>query len=261
MTKPRILFYDIETLPNQGFFWDLWNGTNHKMVEKQKSIVTIAYKFSDEKKVKLISALDFPEAFKKDPYDDKGILKAFLPILEEADYTVAHYGDNFDNKIIAARLFFNDLPPMPMLTSIDTLKLIRRHFNVNSKKLEYIAAHLGFGMKGDIGLSDWIGAAKGCEKSVKRMGKYNIQDVVLLEKIFNKLLPHTALANKLNHTHFDHEAKCPTCGGKHVSKRGFYYTKASKKQRYACNSCGAWFANLIPKSEIQAQVAELMEDK
>lgn len=259
MTQPRILFYDIETLPNRGYFWDLWNGTNHKMVAKQKSIITIAYKFSDEKKVHLISALDFLKAYKKDPYDDRQILEAFLPILEQADYVVAHNGDKFDNKIIAGRLFFNNLPPLPILNSIDTLKLVRRHLNINSRRLEYIAQQLGFGQKGDIGIDDWIGAAEGCETSVKRMGEYNKKDVLLLEKIYYKLLPHTGLANKINHKHFNEDAVCPTCGGKDVHKRGYYYTKATKKQRYSCKSCNVWFAKLIPKSELQAQVAELME--
>lgn len=258
MNKPKILLYDIETLPNQGYFWDLWNGTNHRMVMNQKSIITIAYKFYGEEDVHLISALDFPANFRKDPYDDSEILKAFLPILEEADYTVAHYGDKFDNKVIAARLFFNDLPPIPTLSSIDTKKLVSRHFHINSSKLEYIAEQLGFGVKGDIGIVDWIKAAQGSKVAVKRMGKYNKQDVVLLEKIFIKLLPHTALANKLNHNLFTGEEGCPSCGSTNLQKRGYLYTKMTKRQRIACNACGAWHSKLITKSEIQAQMDELL---
>ena len=35
--------------------------------------------------------------------------------------------------------------------------------------------------------------------------------------------------------------KCPNCKSTNVSKRGFRYNKACKKQRYLCNKCNLLF--------------------
>jgi transcription elongation factor Elf1 len=71
------------------------------------------------------------------------------------------------------------------------------------------------------------------------MKKYNIQDVVLLDKVYNKLKPwmkdHPSLAL------FDGRPGCPSCGSAKVQKRGFRVTLAQRKQAYQCRACGAWF--------------------
>ncbi len=259
MNKPRILLYDIETMPLLTYTWSRFNDIRPEMVIKESSIITIAYKFLGEKSVHLISVIDYPERYAMDPYDDSEVLQDFLPILESADIIVAHNGDKFDNKIIAGRLLANGLSPMPIITALDSLKMLRSNVKMSSLSLDYFAKLKGLGTKGSISWKDWRGAAEGDVASVKRMGKYNKQDVVLLEKVFNMILPYTTLGRKLNSTHF-HGGDCPSCASKNVHKRGYTYTMSGKKQRFQCTDCGAWHAKLIPKSEIQAQVAELLED-
>jgi hypothetical protein len=71
-----------------------------------------------------------------------------------------------------------------------------------------------------------------------RMEKYNIQDVILLEKLYYKLLPWIkSLPNR--NLNSDNQV-CPSCGGKHLHKRGVSQTLTATYQRYQCKGCGSW---------------------
>lgn len=74
----------------------------------------------------------------------------------------------------------------------------------------------------------------------KTMREYNIQDVILLEQVYEKLQPWVT-----NHPNFglfvnSDRPICPNCGSNHLQKRGTYYTKTLSYQRYHCQECGAW---------------------
>lgn len=71
-----------------------------------------------------------------------------------------------------------------------------------------------------------------------RMEKYNIQDVLLLEKLYYKLLPWIKSLPNRNVEADSHV--CPSCGGKHLQKRGLNQTITASYQRYQCKSCGSW---------------------
>jgi transposase-like protein len=81
----------------------------------------------------------------------------------------------------------------------------------------------------------------GDKKAWKTMEEYNIQDVILLEKLYNKLLPwvkqpiNVSLMKK-NRDGFS----CPTCGKNSIISKGFRYTLTGAYQRYQCKACGAY---------------------
>jgi DNA polymerase III epsilon subunit-like protein len=251
MRKPKILVYDIETNLNKVL---VFNTKDIKYIPpeaiiKNTSVLTIAYKWLDDadSKTKVISVGHNKVKYRKDPYDDTEVLSKFLPILEEADYLLAHYGDKFDMKYLAGRYFLNQLAPFPIVQTVDTCLLSKRHFKINSNKLDYIASQLGIGRKSPMCLNDWIGCTNSCTESIKKMEKYNIQDVLLLQEVFHKMLPY--VQTKINLNHFsDSKHVCPQCGSMQLEKRGFYYNKATKKQRLKCKKCNHWSATSVEQA-------------
>ncbi|MGA1554107.1 MAG: hypothetical protein ACO35I_08795, partial [Burkholderiaceae bacterium] len=126
------MYADIETLPNMGYFFDIYSdrGIPLDFILKPKAITTIAYKFDgDDEATVLISAT---------PYDDKDILREFCAVAEQATHIVGHFWDGFDQKFIEGRLFANGLSAMPPACTIDTYKLAKAKFGktLNSNKLD-----------------------------------------------------------------------------------------------------------------------------
>ena len=84
----RRLFFDIETSPNIGLFWE----PGYKVrissdnIIKERAIICIAWKYAGGR----VQSLSWDAL-----QDDKDLLTTFIPILESADEVVAHYGDRF----------------------------------------------------------------------------------------------------------------------------------------------------------------------
>ena len=72
----------------------------------------------------------------------------------------------------------------------------------------------------------------------KVMEKYNKQDVLLLEKVYQRLLPWIGKAHP-NRNLYDGKG-CSVCGSHKLQKRGFAYTVTGTFQRYQCTDCGSW---------------------
>lgn len=242
INKPKILLYDIETLPNKGYFFQCsdrrGNYINPEFITQERSIISIAYKwYKDGDTSEVVSVADFPTTFEKDPFNDKQVLESFAPVLAEADYIVGHYSDKFDNKYIQARALINGLPPLNIPIEVDTCKLLKKHFLLNANKLGYVGKLLGLGDKNPMGWGDWVGCAEGNIESVIKMAEYNKQDVLLLEAVFEKILPH--VKSKINMHAGSETVGCSACGGEHLNKYGRKIGAGAKiYQKYQCQSCG-----------------------
>ena len=231
----NILIYDIETLPNVGYFWDTFSdrAIPLEFILKPKSICTIAYKWlgKPETYVLVIST----------PYEDKAILQAFLPEWSKADYVVAHYS-RFDKPFIAARLMANGLPGLPPVNDICTYKLAKSHFgrSLNGNKLDHLGEILGLGRKNKTNANLWVGCAAGNKEALTEMAAYNKQDVDLLADVFMAMLPHIKSKLNLNLMTDEPTLLCKQCGSDRLEHRGYEYTAASMRHRYHCSSCGSW---------------------
>jgi RNase_H superfamily len=232
---PRILIYDIETLPNLGYFWDTISDRSIPLdfIVKPKSICTIAYKWYGERETYVL-AVD-------DPYNDKAVLEAFLPEWSKANYVVAHYS-RFDKPFIAARLMANGLPALPPVNDICTYKLAKNHFgrSLNGNKLDHLGSILGVGNKIKTTADLWVGCATGDKEAMRKMAEYNAQDVELLSQVFKAMLPYVKSKLNLNLLADDPVQKCKACGSTHIEHKGFEYTTATMRHRYLCRDCGSW---------------------
>jgi len=238
----RILIYDIECLPNRGYFFDTRNENRSiplSFIEKGKSVCSIAYKWLGEPETYAISISDFPHS---DTYDDKWVVQAFLPIVEQAHYTVAHFGAGFDEPFLAARCMYNRLPPFPPVCNIDTYKLAKARFkgSLNSNSLDHLATLLTDDRKHKTDAMLWVKCAQGNRDAINQMVLYNKQDVEVLEEVFVRMLPYVKSKINLNLLIDDAVFRCKSCGGSNMEHKGFELLATTIRHRYRCCDCSAW---------------------
>lgn len=237
---PKILLFDIETAPTLAHVWGLWDqniGLN--MIHSNWYVLCWAAKWLGDKHV-MTSALPDFKLYKREPENDREVMKALWKLLDEADIVIGQNGDAFDIKKSNARFIQHGMnPPQPYKT-VDTLKVAKKYFKFDSNKLDHLGEVLGLGKKMKTGGFDlWKGCLAGDPESWKTMVKYNVQDVNLLEGVYLKMRPW--MNNHPNHNLYtDSIWGCPNCGSQNLVKRGFAYTRVSVSRRYCCKGCGAW---------------------
>ena len=159
-------------------------------------------------------------------------------MIDQADIIVAHNLKKFDLKKANTRFLLNDLDPPRPTKVLDTLTIARSKFGFIGNSLEDLGIQLGIGAKTEKKHGDlWFSCYNGSDmKAWKDMKKYNVQDVILLEKIFTKFLPWVSPYPVVS---ID-DGTCRKCGSSKSIRRGFEYTAKGRKQRYKCLSCGSW---------------------
>jgi DNA polymerase elongation subunit (family B) len=237
MPEPRICLYDIETAPSLGLYFDRYREGNIIAEVRPWFMMSFSYKWQGEKKIHYHCLADYP-AFDRDIHDDKAlVVDLHRLVYSKADCLVAHNGDRFDQRKTKARFLKHGLPPPPPIKSIDTLKIARRVFKMDSNRLNDIGEYLGLGgkyvTKGDL----WKRCYNGDREAYKEMGRYNKRDVDLLEKVFDRLAPWQP-----NPPILMTGDGCPNCGGFKSQRRGYNIARKSKSPRLQCQDCGQWYS-------------------
>ena len=235
---PKIGTLDIETAPNLIYAWGIHEQEAIR-VKRNWYILGFAYKWLNEKKVQSHYICDYKDGLKQQ--DDKVLMQDLWNFLDEADIVIAHYGSGFDIPKIKARLMHHGFPPPSPFKVIDTKRALDG-FGFDSKKLESMGYELkNIGHKSDAGgFATWEGCMEGDKKAFAHMRKYNIQDVVVDEKLYLVIRPW--MTNHPNLSSYTLEDGCPKCGGKHNHRRGFSPTPNGQKQRLQCQDCGGWWS-------------------
>ena len=229
----KITLFDIETAPLIVTSWGLWKPyLTHDNIIQDTTLLCAAWKDLDEK------AVHSTQINPSDPRNDKAVVKELYSALAKADVLVGHNGDKFDLKTLNARLAFYNLKPLPPHKTIDTLKVARKHFRFTSNRLDYLGGFLGVGHKLHTDYKLWLDILKGDAKALEQMVKYNKQDVLLLQSVYQKLRPY--MTNHPNQRLFEGEV-CPICGtADSLQKRGMRLNQLTMSQRYQCQECGGW---------------------
>lgn len=247
MTSPRILLWDIETSPILGYAWNKWQ-TDILKVHTDRHLLTIAWKWLGDKKVKCLGLPDYPERYAKDPEDDYELAKLAWELFNEADIVVAHNGVQFDTKKAQARIVFHGFPPPSPFFEVDTLRLAKASFSFTSNRLNDICEQLDLGVKREVGgIETWLGCINGDPKAWARMKKYNQHDVVLLERLYLKLRPWATRHPNLA-TIGERPGACPKCGAiGTMIIRGHRYTAVTVRTQYQCQEskggCGGYVSS------------------
>lgn len=251
--EAKILIYDIETTPNLAYVWGKYE-QNVIAYEEEWHILCFAYKWLGQKTTHVVALPDFP-LYKKDPSNDKEVVKKLHELFTEADVVIAHNGNSFDQKKSQARMMVHGMSPPSPYRQIDTKLVARRYANFNSNKLEDLGTILGLGHKAETGgFKLWLGCMNGVKSAWDTMKRYNRQDVVLLEQVYLALRPWITNHPAMNLMEGKPDS-CPTCGSKKgMRKNGTYYNKVTKVQVWHCTGCGA-----NPRSRIVERSKEPIE--
>jgi hypothetical protein len=233
-SKPIKLIYDIETAPCLVTVWGLKQDgyISPGNIERDKYIICASWK--EHAKAKTYKAC----VTSKHPQDDKKVVQALHSALSNADEIIHHNGDSFDLPTLRDRAIYHGLGPLPPVVQTDTKKIAKSLFRFTSNSLDYLGKYLGVGNKIKTDYDLWKECVKGNQKALNYMQDYNVQDVLLLERVYNKLVAWAPA--KLNHNLFTAEDGCPSCSSLDIQKRGVSYTRTGVKQRYVCKECGHW---------------------
>jgi hypothetical protein len=248
-SKARILFIDLETFPNISYTWGKYE-QNVIAFKQEGCIATYAAKWLGGK-VFSKSLPDF-KGYTPGSYDDSALVAELWKLFDEAEVIVAHNGDQFDIKVSNARFIYHGLNPPTPYKTVDTKKVAKGSARFNSNKLDDLGELLGLGRKIKTNFELWLGCINGDKKSWEKMCRYNEQDVLLLEKVYNALLPwakhHPNLGTITN------TSCCPKCGGKRMQSRGMAVTQNVKYRRFQCQNCGGWTRETVngTKSNVYA---------
>ena len=222
---------DIETAPNKGYFWGLWdqNIAINQIVEPGYTLCWAA-KWYGQRDILFDSINESKPAT---------MIRKIHTLLDEADAVVHFNGRKFDVPTLNREFLMLGLAPPSQYRQIDLLKVTRSEFRFASNKLDYVVQQLALGGKvTHKGMDLWKGCMNGNAKDWAVMKRYNIMDVKLLERYYKKVLPWIK-----NHPNWGvyldgDRPTCRNCGSTKVKKNGTERTNTLTYQRYRCASCG-----------------------
>lgn len=248
----KILLIDIETSPNIAHVWGLWkqNVGISQIMDSGRTMCFAAKWLHDDNVM-----------FMSEHHDGhKTMINAVWHLLDEADAVVHYNGAKFDIPTLNKEfLLYNYMPPSPY-HQIDLLSVTKNRFKFVSNKLDYVAKALGLeGKVKLIGHELWVQCMAGNDDAWKDMERYNTQDVLLLEDVYDRLLPwiknHPNYGSYIDST----EPVCTNCGSTNLIKKGVETTKVLTYQRYRCKDCATPLRSRIAIKKDRSHI--LTQDK
>ncbi len=240
MTEPKIVLWDLETIPNLSEVMKIMPSLSDypglTLKASINSIICFGYKIYGTKDTNCINIWDLKN---KNINDDYELCKIIQDTLKDADAIVTHNGKRFDLKFLQTRLIFHGLPTLPKIQHIDTCTESKKNLLMFNNRLNTLAKFMTSEEKMENGGWElWVKVLQGDKRSMKIMSEYCKQDVVVLEKVFKKLMPF--INNLPNHNRYSPIEKnlCPNCGSSRVHRNGFRNTKTNTFLRYRCIDCG-----------------------
>jgi DNA polymerase elongation subunit (family B) len=241
---PKILTLDIETSPNVAYTWGLYDqNISVSQILEGSRVLCVTAKWYDSKSTIFLSENDLGHA---------EMIRQVWELLNEADIMVTYNGISFDAKHLNREFILAGLtPPAPYL-NIDLYRTVRSQFKFASNKLDYVSQALGIGQKiKHEGQALWNAVLAGDAKAWAKMRKYNIQDVLLTESLFDFLGPW--IKSMPNMGIFTGERCCYRCASKNLADRGLGHTNTIVYNRLLCEDCGAWNRSSVSRGKLQVR--------
>src|SRR5690606_2824992 len=227
----KLLLLDIETAPHRVYAWGLWSqGIAINQIEEPGYTMCWAAKWHGEREVMFDSIKQSKPA---------KMIRGIHALMDEADAVVHYNGTKFDVPTLNQEFVIHGLNPPAPYKQIDLLTTAKRQFRLASNKLDYVAGFLGVGSKlQHKGMDLWRDCMALDDAAWRVMERYNKQDVRLLEKVYDRLLPW--IPNHPNVSLYEDGKGCTHCGSHNLQRRGLAYTTSCAYPRYQCKDCGKW---------------------
>lgn len=232
--KMKILYLDIETRPNLVWTWGLFNqniGVN-QIVDPCRMLCFSA-KWDGQEETEFYS--DWQDG-------QLQMVTEAWRLLNEADVIIHYYGSRFDRPHLYREFLLQGFTPPSRFKEIDLKMVVGKQFKFTSNKLQFVSEILGLGGKEEHeGFPLWTKVIAGDEDAQSRMKSYNIRDVILLDELYQVLLPW--IPNHPSRHLYEQGRGCPTCGVDvaYMVETGYTYTKVSKFKAFRCNACNSTF--------------------
>lgn len=232
--KPRILTLDIENSPHLAYTYDTWNATitPDKIVEPAR-LLCWAGKWYGKSGVK-------SGVFFASEYHDgvESMLDQLWQAIDDADIIVTYNGVRHDMPIIMRTLLENGYPAPSPWHDIDLYQVVKKRFKFASNRLGYVTQALGLETKLETGVAQlWKKVLEDDDKAWSAFRRYNRQDVVVTELLYQTLLPHIKPPHVGLWT--GDLSTCPRCGSSDLTPVGITTTKTSAYVKCVC-ICRSW---------------------
>lgn len=228
--EKKVVTIDIETAPMLAETYTLWpKHIPWKNVKRPTRIVSITAK----------PLGGVPVYSCEWDHGREALIETSWRILDEADVVVGWNSNTFDTAIVnreAAILGFTEPSPYH---KVDVMRKVKSKMKFDSHSLGFVVSQLGVGTKLDIGsVPDLLTPALAGDEEARRLfRKYNINDVVITEAVF-EYLRSRGWIHSLPHLVMDGQLRCPQCGSldlKLCDKP--YQTKSREYEMYQCLDC------------------------
>ena len=234
----KMLILDIENAPNLAYVWRLYDeNVSLDLLLKEHYILSWAAKWYGEDEIMFDSL---------NQSSRKQMIGRMHKLLNEADAVIHFNGKKHDIPFLNREFIEAGLTPPSPYKQIDLVATCRNQFKFPSNRLVYVTKALGLGEKVDHeGYPLWIKCINGEQKAWATMKKYNIQDVQLTEKLYNKVRPW--IKNHPNVAlHQDDSDACPVCASDDFKKsKNYIVTKSLKYPLFQCQDCNSWFRGTV----------------
>lgn len=235
---PKILVLDVETLPLHARLFGLFKQRiPHTNIIEGKDICCCSWAAKWLYEPVVMGDVVTPE--EAVAHNDKRIMESLWPLLEEAGIVIGHNGKNFDIRLINSRFIDHRIKPTTPYQVIDTLKESQKIFRTTSHRLDYLGKFLFNKGKLETDFGLWVKCDEGDQESLDYMMKYNKEDVLLLEEVYNEMKPYfTGHPNLALHSHST-DRECPYCESTNLLPTDQYYvTPAGRYSVLRCGDCG-----------------------
>lgn len=235
----RMLVVDIETAPNLGFHWGLWQ----QNIDAMSQLVTPGRmlcwgaRWHGERKMHFASEWSDGRI---------GMLQGIHDLLDEANFVIGWNSARFDRPWIQAELDKESIGIPSQARDIDLMRVAKKELKLPSYKLDYVAQK-HYGMPGKVthtGFRLWRDILMGTDeekaKAQRLMKRYQLGDIRVTDAVFERMwpliriLPNPALYSD------DGTPEACACGSTSLQRRGWFYTTVSAFPRWRCNDCGKW---------------------
>lgn len=236
---PKVLVFDIETLPILGYFWNVWNVNIFPgQIVKDWCVLSYSAKWLGDDRI--ISDVLTPD--EAPTRADGRLVAGIWKLIDEANVVIAHNGKRFDIRKLNTRFWKNELHRPSFYKTIDTLTTAKQVFGLTYNKLDEIAKFIGADEKLNTDFALWRACDLGDKKALKEMKEYNEQDVCSLEQIYMSMRewipnhPDMGVYDNLGNV-------CPVCLHDNHKKIGYYVANKLRYEEYRCDNCSSVWHN------------------
>jgi RNase H-like protein len=256
---PKVLVFDIETLPDIGTFWS----TGKQYIGYQnilEDFVILSWTAKWLMDIEDMGDILKPEECRERinqlfvPIDQKThnadlrILKSIWKLLDKADAVITQNGVRFDVKKLNTRFAYYNMPPPAPFHNIDTLQAAQASFSSSSNRLDYMTQFLKVGRKKETDYELWKRCQVGDKESLSYMLDYNKNDIYILEDYYLRIRPwipkhpnfsvYTDRYVELGPT----DVLCPICRSTITSEdfiRDYRTPVGNSYKQFRCSCCGS----------------------